>query len=104
MIRDREGGTPTISQEHYTKSILARFGMAGCNPVHMTEAVAEFSLEQPYDTLLDPTGTELCQSATRPLIFLSQRTRYDITYAVNQLARAMSKPSKLHMTAAKRLL
>lgn len=36
-------------------------------------------------------------------MFLSQCTRYDITYAVNQLARAMSKPSKLHMTAGKHL-
>ena len=37
-------------------------------------------------------------------MFLSQYTRYDITYAVNQMARAMSKPSKLPMTAAKHLL
>ena len=37
-------------------------------------------------------------------MFLSQCTRYDIPYAVNKLARAMSKPSKLHKTAAKHLL
>ena len=37
-------------------------------------------------------------------MFLSQYTRYDITYAVNQLVRAMNKPSKLHMTAAKHFL
>ena len=35
---------------------------------------------------------------------LGQVTRYDIGYAVNQLARAMSKPSKAHMAAAKHLL
>ena len=104
ITRDREAGTLTISQEHYTKSILARFGMAGCDPVHTTGAGAEFSIDQPDDLLLDPTGTELYQSITGSLMFLSQCTRYDITYAVNQLARAMSKPSKLHMTAAKRLL
>ena len=31
-------------------------------------------------------------------------TRYDILYAVNQLTRAMSKPVKAHMGAAKHLL
>ena len=35
---------------------------------------------------------------------LGQVTRYDIGYAVNQLAWAMSKPSKAHMVAAKHLL
>ena len=35
---------------------------------------------------------------------LGQVTRYDIGYAVNQLARAMCKPSKVHMAAAKHLL
>ena len=31
-------------------------------------------------------------------------TQYDISYAVNQLSRAMSKPSKVHMGADKHLL
>ena len=34
----------------------------------------------------------------------AQVTRYDIGYAVNQLARGMSNPSKAHMAAAKHLL
>ena len=34
-------------------------------------------------------------------MFLSQCTPYDITYAVNQLPRAMNEPSEIHMTAAK---
>ena len=37
-------------------------------------------------------------------MFLSQCTPYDTIYAVNQTARAMSKPSKLRMAAAKNLL
>ena len=37
-------------------------------------------------------------------MYLGQVTRYDILYAVNQLAPAMSKPSKAHMLAAKHLL
>ena len=78
--------------------------MAGCNPVHRTGAGAGLSIHQPDDLLLDPTGTELYQSITGSLMFLSQCTCYDITYSVNQFARAMSKPSKLHITAAKHFL
>ena len=62
------------------------------------------SLDQPDDTPLDPTRRELYRSITWSLKFLSQCTRYDVAYAVNQLARARSKPSKLHMTAAKNYL
>ena len=37
-------------------------------------------------------------------MYLAQITRYDVMYAVCQLARAMPKPSKAHMGAAKQLL
>ena len=38
------------------------------------------------------------------LIYVAPVSRYDILYAVNQLARAMSKPSKAHMRVAKHVL
>ena len=104
ITRNREAGTLKIGQEHHTKSILPRFGWPRCNPVHPTWAGAELSLDQPDDTLLDPTATKLYKSITRFRMLLSQYTRFDITYAVNQLARVMSKPSKLHVTATRRLL
>ena len=44
------------------------------------------------------------QAITFSVMCLGQVTRYDIWYAVNQLARAMCKPSKAHMAAAKHLL
>ena len=44
------------------------------------------------------------QVITGSVMYLGQVTRYDIGCAVNQLARAMSKPSKAHMAAAKHLL
>ena len=36
-------------------------------------------------------------------MYLGQVTRYDILFAVNRLARAVSKPSKVPMSAAKHL-
>ena len=37
-------------------------------------------------------------------MYLAQVSRYDILYAVNQLARVMSEPSKANMGAAKHVL
>ena len=37
-------------------------------------------------------------------MYLAQVSRHDILYAVNQLARAMSKPSKAHIGVAKHVL
>ena len=45
-----------------------------------------------------------CVYITGSVMCLGQVTRYDIGYVVNQLARAMCKPSKAHMAAAKHLL
>ena len=78
--------------------------MAECNPVYMTGARAELSLNQPDTMLLGSTGIQLYEAITGFLMFLSQWTRYDITYAVNPLARAMSKQFELHMTGSEHLL
>ena len=72
LTRDREAKTLTISQEHYTRSVLARFGMAEYNPVHTTGAGAEVFLKQPDTMLLDATGIQLYQAITGSLSFLSQ--------------------------------
>ena len=102
IIRDREAKTLTIiSQEHCATSVPARFGMAKYNPMYTTDQERSFFFKQPDTMLLDSTGIQLYQDITGSLMFLRQCTRHDINYAVNQLARAMSKPSRLHMTGAK---
>ena len=101
---DREAKVLTNGQDHYANSVLARFGIGECDPVHTTGAGAELFLKQPDTMLLDSTGIQLYEANTGSPMLLSQCTRYEITYAVNELARAMSKPSKLHMTSAKHLL
>ena len=104
VTRDRKKGTLTISQEDYTKSILARFGMENCKPSSIPGTGSELSTEQPAETLLSTEQTQKYQAITGSVMYLAQITRYDVMYAVYQLARAMSKPSKAHMGAAKQLL
>ena len=53
------------------------------------------------DELVD---TELYQSAVGSLLYLSTKTRPDIAYAVGNVARFLSKPSKIHWIAVKRIM
>ena len=102
--RDREKGTVAITQEKYTKSLLERYGMASCNSTYTPGVGKELSLDQPEDKLLSKEEKQRFQTITGSVVYLGQVTRCNILYAVNQLARAMAKPSKAHMAAAKHLL
>ena len=104
VTRDRKKGTLIISQEDCTKSILARFGMENCKPSSIPGTGSELSTEQPAETFLNTEQTQRYQAITGSVMYFAQITRYDVMYAVCQLARAMSKPSKAHMGAAKQLL
>ena len=64
----------------------------------------ELSVLKPEEGLLDDEAKRRSKAIVSSTRYLGQVTRYDISYAVKQLARAMSKPSKVHMGAAKHLL
>ena len=50
---DRENGTITIDQKHYTEDILERYGMTNFNVAFTPDVGPEISLGQPADKLLD---------------------------------------------------
>ena len=104
VTRDRTKGTVTITQENYVKSLLERYGMGNCNPAHTPSVGKELSLDHTEKNLFNKEDKRRFQAITGSVMYLGQVTRYDIGYAVNQLAQAMSKPSKAHMAAAKHLL
>ena len=91
---DRKKGAITISEKDYTEDVVQRYGMEGCNPAYTPGVGPELSLNQPEEK-------RRYQAITRAVMYLAQVTRYDILYAVIQLVRAMSKPAKAHMGAAK---
>ena len=103
VTRDREEETITINHEDDTEDIVQRYGMRGCNPAYTPGVGPELSLDQPEENLVNEGGKRRYQSITGAAI-LTQIFRYDILYAVNQFVRAMSKPSRAHMRAAKHLL
>ena len=104
VTRNREKGTVTISQGNYTKSLLERYGRASCNPAHTPGVGTELSLDRPDEMLMSKEEKQRFQAITGSVVYLGQVTRHGILYAFNQSTRAISKPSKAHMAAAKHLL
>lgn len=91
-----------IGQPGYTERVLTKFKMDEAKPV-----------STPVDTnnKLVKTGENdetvdqgLYQSAVGSLLYLSIWTRPDITYAVSNVAKFCSNPSKEHWTAVKRIM
>ena len=102
--RDKAAGTIELSQGQYTLSVLERFNMSDCNPVHVPGIGKELSAQPEGSVLLNETMTKLYQAIVGSLVFLTQCTRYDVAFSTTQAARHMAKPTSVHMTAGKRIL
>ena len=101
VIQDRKKGNIWIGQPVYTKNILQKFGMENAKPISTPVAVnTKLTLKTEDSEYFDK---ETYQSAVGSLLYLSTRTRPDITFAVNNIARFSSNPTTQHWTAVKRI-
>lgn len=102
VIQDSSKGQIWIGQPSYTESILRKFGMEDAKPIE-TPVDPNQKLCKATDncTMCDQ---EQYQSAVGSLLYLSVKTRPDITYAVNTVARYCAKPTILHWKAVKRIM
>ena len=89
-----------ISQKRYAMEILRRFGMENSNEVHNPivpgSKISKDEKGVEVDSILykQMVGSMMYLTATRP----------DIMFAVSLISRYMSKPTELHLMAAKRIL
>ena len=102
IIQNREEKSIWIGQPTYTASILEKFGMkyakSIATPVNIGSKLVKATEK---DELVD---AGLYQSAVGRLQYLSTITRPDITFAVSNVAKFCSKPTKEHWTAVKRIM
>ncbi|KAH9671391.1 retrovirus-related pol polyprotein from transposon RE1 [Citrus sinensis] len=89
-----------LSQHHYVRSLLDRFGMTDAKPI-ATPLSTTVGLQQ-TDGSVSADGTSYRQ-LLGALQYLTL-TRPDICFAVNKLSQFMQSPSQLHWQAAKRIL
>jgi hypothetical protein len=95
----------SLSQEHYVKQILIRFGMndskAMSTPIEMN---GNLNKDVEHVSELDNTQAQQYMAIVGALNWISSGTRPDIAYTVNVLARHVAKPTTQHMKMAKRCL
>jgi hypothetical protein len=94
-----------VHQATYLKKILAKFNMLDCNPINTPmEVRGDRELYGPPnegEPILDEKVPYF--SAIGALMWLANRTRPDIAFAVNVLARYTSKPTARHWSGVKRI-
>ena len=101
VIQDRKKGNIWIGQPVYTENTLQKFGMENAKPISTPVAVNTKLMLKTEDS--EYFDKETYQSAVGSLLYLSTRTRPDITFAVNNVARFSSNPTTQHWTAVKRI-
>ena len=97
----QEKSSTFINQSTFTKALLKKFQFENCKPIATPVDVSQKLVNSEEDSeLFDP---ETYQSAVGALLYLSTRTRPDISYAVSNISKFSSKPSKQHWQAVKRI-
>lgn len=94
-----QNGSIHLNQKGYINRILNKFNLIDANPVStpmdcqpVMQAIDKNEIDFPY------------KSAIGSLIYLAIGTRPDISFAVGFLGRFGENPSKLHVTAVKRVM
>lgn len=89
-----------ISQE-YIKALLKKYGMLDCKPV-CTPIIPGQDKEP--DSSIDIIESKDYQEIIGELLYLSNRTRPDITFATSYFSQFNTRPEKRHYMMAKRIL
>ena len=89
-----------IGQSGYTRNILEKFEMSEAKPIS-TPVDISAKVKQANS---HPVDAKLYQSAVGKLLYLSNWTRPDITFAVNSVAKFNNSPTEDHWIAVKRIL
>ena len=102
VIQNHKEKSVWIGQPTYTLNVLEKFGLKDAKPVTTPVCVgSKLTKAKEDDELVDES---LYQSAVGSLQYLSTMTRPDITFAVSNVAKYSSKPTKEHWIAVKRIL
>ena len=90
-----------IHQTDFVKSLLRKFEFDNAKPVK-TPVDVSIKLQKADDNS-EPFDVEKYQSAVGSILYLSTRTRPDLTFAANNVARYSSNPTQQHWIAVKRI-
>ena len=90
-----------LEQSNFTENLLAKFGFSDAKPVATPVDISQKLCKlKENDEKFD---IDKYQSAVGALLFLSTRSRPDISFAVSNVAKYCTNPSKMHWQAVKRI-
>ncbi|KAI0996033.1 hypothetical protein K3495_g12148 [Podosphaera aphanis] len=105
--RNRTRRTLRVHQTAYTTKLLQRLQMEKAIPKDLllpTGTVLKPITENDPWYILEGEEASLYRQIVDSILYLSNGTRPDISYAVGQLAQFMSNPNSNHLSMAKHLL
>lgn len=107
ITRDRKNAKLWVDQKLYVTDVLSRFGLTDCNAV-ATPADTNQKLSSAMCPSNDAERKKMesvpYQEAVGSLLYASQISRPDISYAVNMVSRYCQNPGPAHWLAVKRIL
>ena len=92
----------TMSQEAFIRDVLKTWEMTDCKPILVPGIPT--TVELPVEEVQDPEDVHRAQKIAGSLIWLSTRTRPDITYAQSRISSMMLKAPKTAVAEAIRVL
>jgi hypothetical protein len=101
---EMEHNRPKLSQQSYVHSVLERYGMQDCKPFisPMVQASDLMSKSPRSDSEASRMTGVPYREAIGSLLYLSVRTRPDISVAVSVLSKNVQEPKPCHWEGVKR--
>ena len=86
-----------MHQKSYTENLLAKHGLGECNPSKTTGEAADDSTAVEAAETVDETAVKEAQQIVGELIWLSTRTRPDISFTVHRAATMTTRSPELSL-------
>lgn len=107
ISRDRANGIIYLDQRRHIVDLLHRFNMIECNSTFLpADCNQKLTIEMCPKTSIEMEmmSSVPYQEAVGSLLYISQGSRPDITYAVHSVSRFNHNPGKAHWEAVKRIM
>ena len=98
IIRDRRNRTLTIKQSTFIKKLFNHINITNTNSTSLLILTGTvLKLVDEVELLLKSDEITLYRQIVGSVLYLSNNTRFDMSYAVRQLIRFISKPTIIYL-------
>jgi hypothetical protein len=105
ITRDRSNKSLSLSQPGYISQLMSKFNVNTTSTTHYPNSpMSPTDINDPIPTPLTPSQQKLFMQIVGSVLFLSTRSRPDLSFAVNYLSLYMTKANQVHLDLAYKLL